>query len=112
MAEEYIPYFVAVILFVIGFLFGRGTEKRILNAIVKALNINRELGEGTEQNQRLFIEKGKVKGSMTVSFTAETDASIVDFENKKEYTPDGVIELTDERIKELRALPQFRKTAI
>ena len=103
---------IAVGLFLLGFRIAKQSDEKMLKNMVKALNINRELGEGTEGDPKLFIDKGTVKGSRTVSFSVEFTGSVIDFEKKKKYTKEGVIELTDADIAKLRLLPQFRKTSI
>ena len=103
---------IAVGLFLLGFRIAKQSDKKMLENMVKALNINRELGEGTEGDPKLFIDEGTVKGSRTVSFSFGMKADMIDFVHKKKYTENGVIDLTEDDIVELRKLPQFRKTPI
>jgi len=112
VTEHYWAYALAGVLFVAGFLIGRGTEKRIIKSVVDALNMDRVLGEGIDKKQRLIVDKGKIKGHLEETITVVKPTSIVDFKNKTELTEAGEIPLTEERIAELRKLPQFRKTAI
>ena len=49
MVEEYIPYFIAVVLFVIGFFVGKSSDKKMIanvkDAIVQAHNVDRILDD-------------------------------------------------------------------
>jgi len=118
MVEEYIPYFLAIGLFVFGFLIGRKSDAKMelimKKAITKALNINRELDGDIEDKSMLFVDDvdGQIKGKQTVSFSVRSKLTIVDLKNRKKHTEGGTVDLTEEDVKRYRALPQFRKTAI
>jgi len=109
---ELVAIGVAVGLFFLGFIVGRSSDKKMLENLAKAFQIDRELDGRTKGNAMIFVDKGKLRGTKEISFSMRVTGDIIDFENKRKITEDGVIDLSDEDIKELRKLPQFRKTPI
>jgi len=99
-------------LFFLGYRLAKQSDDKMLKNIAKAFQIDRELDGRTKGNPKIFVDKGKLKGTKEMSFSIQIKADVIDFEKKKKYTEEGSIDLTDEDIKELRKLPQFRKTSI
>jgi hypothetical protein len=100
MFIEYVSLVVGIVTFVLGLYLGRRDKDEQLKQIIKASNLDRILDGRTEQKQELFVEDGKVRGTMTISNTAV--GSIVDWNRKKIITPNSELDMTPEEIEKYR----------
>ncbi len=79
---------------IIGFLLGKRQSKNLLELILKAFNIERQIKD--MDDPELFLEGDTVKGRGTFTSSLTVRANVIDLKNKKIIGEKGIRDMTPE----------------